>query len=51
MEEEKKEVEIKERDLDALYFYLDMNLDNMDDQEKAFWLEILQKVDKGFYGD
>jgi len=49
MEEEKKEVEIKESDLDGLYFYLEMNLDNMDDQEKAFWLKILQKIDKSFY--
>ncbi len=51
MEEEKKEVEIKEGDLDALYFYVEMNLDSMDEKEKEFWLEILQKIDKDFYED
>lgn len=51
MEEEKKEVEIKESDLDALYFYVEMNFDSMDEEEKTFWLEILQKIDKDFYAD
>ena len=41
MEEEKKEVEIKESDLDALYFYVEMNFDSMNegihDKDKSYY--------------
>ena len=40
-----------EDNLDAIYFYLDMNLESMEEEEKKFWLEILQKIDKDFYED
>ena len=40
-----------EDNLDAIYFYLHMNLESMDEEEKKFWLEILQKVDNDFYED
>lgn len=51
MEEEKKEVEIKESDLDALYFYIEMIFDSMNNEEKAFWLEVFKKIDSEFYED
>lgn len=40
-----------EDNLDAIYFYVSMNLDSMTEEEKKFWTEILQKVDKNFYED
>lgn len=44
-------INLAEKELDALYFYLDMSLDSMNEEEKLFWLELLQKLDKDFYED
>ena len=38
-----------ENNLDAIYFYIDMNLESMTEEEKIFWKNILEKVDKDFY--
>ena len=46
IEEGKK---ITEQELDALYLYLDMNLDEMSDEDKTFWLELLKRLDVEFY--
>ena len=54
MEEEKeknKEIELSEKDLDAIYFYLEMNFEGMTEEEKEFWTKILEKIDKNFYDD
>jgi succinate dehydrogenase flavin-adding protein (antitoxin of CptAB toxin-antitoxin module) len=38
-----------ENNLDAIYFYVDMNLESMSEEEKIFWKNILEKVDSDFY--
>jgi succinate dehydrogenase flavin-adding protein (antitoxin of CptAB toxin-antitoxin module) len=38
-----------ENNLDAIYFYVDMNLESMTEEEKQFWKNILEKVDSDFY--
>lgn len=43
--------QITERDIDAIYLYLDMNSNSMSESEISFWLEILQKIDPNFYED
>lgn len=42
---------LTEKELDALYLYLDMNMDSMSDEDRMFWMEILAKIDKQFYED
>ena len=49
MEEEK--IEITEKELDAIYFYVEMNFEGMTEEEKEFWTKILEKIDKNFYDD
>lgn len=46
-----EERQLTEKELDALYLYLDMNMDSMSDEDKMFWMEILTKMDKQFYED
>lgn len=46
-----KDKQLTEKDLDALYFYLYMNMDSMGDTDKILWTEILKKIDKQFYDD
>lgn len=43
--------ELTEEELDALYLYLDMYMDSMDDDQRIFWLQVLTRLDKGFYED
>lgn len=43
--------ELTEQELQALYLYLDMYMDSMDEEQKMFWLEVLTRVDKKFYDD
>lgn len=38
-----------EKNLDGIYIYLEMNYDSMEEEEKKFWFEILEKIDKDFY--
>ena len=45
------EIQLTEKELDALYLYLDMYMDDMRDEEKMFWIEILSRIDKEFYDD
>lgn len=42
---------LTEKELDALYLYLNMHMDGMSDDEKMFWLKILSEVDEEFYDD
>lgn len=42
---------IKESELDALYFYLHLNMDQMNDDEILAWKAILEKLDPEFYAD
>lgn len=41
--------ELSEKELDALYLYLDMYMDTMSDEDITYWLEILTHIDKEFY--
>lgn len=45
------ERQLTEKELDALYLYLDMNMDSMSDDDLMFWTEILTKIDNKFYED
>lgn len=51
--EKDKEKEFKEKltesQLDALYFYLEMNTDSMSEEELELWKDILEKLDSKFY--
>jgi hypothetical protein len=38
-------INLTEKEMDLLYAYLDMELDDMSDEDKAFWYEILIKID------
>lgn len=40
-----------EKNIDSLYFYLNMNFDNMTEEEKQFWFKLLENIDKNFYED
>lgn len=40
--------EITEEQLQALYIYLSMNYDNMKEDEKLLWYEVMKKIDKEF---
>lgn len=40
-----------EKNLDGIYLYLQINYDSMDQDEKKFWFELLEKIDKDFYED
>lgn len=45
------ENKLTDKELDALYLYLDMNMDSMSDEDRIFWMEILTKIDEKFYED
>jgi hypothetical protein len=38
-------IQISDKELDLLYAYLDMELDDMSDEDKVMWYEILNKID------
>ena len=40
--------DLTEEQLDALYIYLAMNFEAMEETEKAFWSELMQKIDLEF---
>jgi hypothetical protein len=40
-----KITKLSEEELDLLYAYLDIELDNMSDEDKVIWYEILNKLD------
>jgi succinate dehydrogenase flavin-adding protein (antitoxin of CptAB toxin-antitoxin module) len=50
-ENKKKEFQEKltESQLDALYFYIEMNTESMTDDELKIWKEMLEKLDSKFY--
>lgn len=48
---EKNANQPSEEELDAIYKYISMTIDEMTDQEQLFWLEILEKLDPEFYLD
>jgi hypothetical protein len=37
---------LSEKELDAIYIYLDMNFDAMTADEKQMWIDILDKIEK-----
>lgn len=41
--------ELTEQELDAIYFYLNMEYDHMSEDEKKLWYNILSLVDKDFF--
>lgn len=41
-------LEIKEKDLDAIYFYILMNWDEFTNEEKQYWYNILSEIDLEF---
>jgi hypothetical protein len=45
IEDNKDRLVLEEEELNILYFYLDLELETMDDEEKAMWYDILQKID------
>ena len=45
IEDYKESVDLTESELDILYLYLDMEYQNMKDEERAIWAEILDKID------
>lgn len=47
--ENNKEIEINEDQLQALYMYISMHFDEMKDEEKKAWFEVMEKIDKDFY--
>lgn len=40
---------ITEEQLNALYMYLSMTWDTMNDSEKETWIKLMQQIDKNFY--
>lgn len=40
---------ITEEQLDALYIYLSMSFDTMDNDEKEMWYNIMKQIDNEFY--
>jgi hypothetical protein len=38
-------INLSDKEMDLLYAYLDMELDDMSDEDKVFWYEILNKID------
>ena len=42
---------LSEEELEAIYIYLDINLDSMTEEEKQMWNEVLEKFDSENYED
>lgn len=42
---------LTDKELDALYLYLDMYMDSMTDEELIFWKEVVSKIDQENYED
>jgi hypothetical protein len=38
-------INLSEKEMDLLYAYLDLELDDMSDEDKVMWYEILNKID------
>jgi hypothetical protein len=45
IEDYKERTSLSDLELDILYFYLDMEYENMEDKERALWADILDKID------
>lgn len=43
--------ELTEDQLNALYLFIEMNLEDMSDEEKMMWKDILEKIDTEKYED
>jgi len=48
MQFEISDKEITEDQLEALYIYLSLNYNNMKDDEKMVWYELMKQIDKEF---
>ena len=42
---------ISDKDLDAIYLYIESNFETLTDEEKVFWKNVLEKIDPDFYED
>ena len=42
------EEKITEEQLEALYIYLSLHFDTFNNEEKLFWIELMQKLDNEF---
>jgi len=42
------EEKITEAQLEALYLYLSLHFDTSNNEEKLFWIELMQKLDNEF---
>lgn len=40
---------ITDKDLDAIYLYIDTNFDSFTEEEMSFWKSLLEKIDPEFY--
>jgi hypothetical protein len=38
-------INLSDKEMDLLYAYLDLELDDMSDEDKVMWYEILNKID------
>jgi succinate dehydrogenase flavin-adding protein (antitoxin of CptAB toxin-antitoxin module) len=45
IEDYKERTDLTDLELDILYLYLDTEYQNMKDEERAMWAEILDKID------
>lgn len=48
MEFEITEDKVTEEQLEALYIYLSLNYNNMNNDERLLWYELMKKIDKEF---
>jgi len=48
MEFEISDNKITEEQLEALYIYLSLNYNNMKEDEKILWYELMKKIDQEF---
>lgn len=49
LEKNQNEINITESQLQALYLYISMYFDEMNDSEKEGWHNIMKEIDKEFY--
>lgn len=43
------EINLSEQELNTLYYYLNMSIDSMSDEEKVVWFQLMEKIDKNFH--
>lgn len=43
-----QDLKIKDNDLEAIYYFIMLNYNQLSDQEKVYWYNILKKLDPEF---